>query len=147
MSKKLASNNSLSGVGILLACAELRWQRAADEALQELDLSPTQFVLMAGLQLLDGGSEPITQAHLSRYVGTDVMLTSKHVRLLEERGFVSREVHPSDSRARSLTLTRNGVATLKQATKAISKVDKALFGKHSADKLRKQLSHVLGWSQ
>ncbi len=145
MSKKSGTVEVVIGTGVLLTCAEMRWQRAVTEALTPFQLSAIQYVLLAGLHVLAQEGEIVTQAHLSRHVGADVMLTSKHVRVLEQRGLITRGVHPADSRARSLLLTNECITLLKQASKAVNKVDKALFGKQTSEKLKKHLLHIAGW--
>ena len=136
------------GPGFLVSSAAMRWQRAATEALRPLKLSPTQYLLLQGLRVLSEGEELVTQAHVARHVGTDVMLTSKHLRALEKMNLLNRLHHPTDTRARSLEITKDGTATLKKAKKAIVQVDANLFGtKKGVEKLSKALESAIGWNQ
>ncbi len=133
------------GPGSLVSSAAMRWQRAATQALRPLDLTPTQYLLLQGLRVLSDGDLPITQASVARHVGTDVMLTSKHLRALEKMNLLDRRDHPTDTRARSLEITKTGAATLKRATKEIVKVDAAMFGTNKGiEKLSRTLEGVIG---
>lgn len=148
MAKKKTSQpiSTGAGTGLLMTVAAFRWHRSANEALDELDLSPTQYAMLSGIDALSSVEDNITQTRLARFVGADMMLTSKHVRELEERDLVERTEHPTDTRARSLRLTREGNATLKKAMKIISRVDKSVFEESPAiDKLRKTLADLTGW--
>lgn len=148
MAKKKTTQtaSATAGTGLLMTVASNKWQRSAKEALNELDLSPTQFAMLSGIEALSSQEDPITQTKLARFVGADMMLTSKHVRELETEDLVSRDDHPTDTRARSLSLTRKGSAKLKQAIRLVSRVDKTVFAETpGTDKLRKTLADITGW--
>lgn len=148
MAKKKTTQpgSSTAGTGLLMTVASFKWQRSANEALDELDLSPTQFAMLSGIDALSSQEDNITQTRLARFVGADMMLTSKHVRELEARDLVNRDDHPTDTRARSLSLTREGSAMLKKAIRVITRVDNSVFaGTPGTDKLRKTLADITGW--
>jgi DNA-binding MarR family transcriptional regulator len=148
MTKKKTSQPSSvgAGPGLLMTVASFKWQRSANEALDELDLSPTQFAMLSGIDALSSQEDSITQTKLARFVGADMMLTSKHVRELEARDLVNREEHPTDTRARSLSLTREGSALLKKAIRVVTRVDKSVFADAPGiDRVRKALADITGW--
>ncbi len=130
--------------GILVHGAALKWQAAAEAIVSEWGLTVTQYALLWGVGMLSRAELPLTQVRLARHVGTDVMLTSKHVRELETKQLIERQPHPTDTRARNLVLTKQGLAVLKKATKAVSKLDGKMFGKHANEKLGKVLGTVTG---
>jgi len=102
---------------------------------------------MSGLDVLVKADGPVTQTALARYVGTDLMLTSKHVRVLEDAGWVKRDYHPTDTRARLISLTRAGLAVLKQAAKIVEPIDRDFFtAVGSVPKFRKIMGDVSGWA-
>lgn len=134
-----------SGPGLLVTTAALRWQRAVSEALQKLDLTYVQYLLLHGVATLQGDS-PVSQVEVAAYCGTDVMLTSKHLRALEKKGLILRRRHPTDTRARALEVTPNGVVQLGKAARAVARVDLDLFGNgQSADRIVKSLLKVVDW--
>ncbi len=145
MSKKLITGDLAEATGVLVASVAVRWDYAADAALEEIDMSPTQYILLLCLSALMKSDEPVKQAHLSRFTGIDAMLVSKHIRILEERGAVKRNLHPSDQRAVVLSITKSGASLLKQATRIIRKVDKEVFGNSANDKFNKQLIGAISW--
>jgi DNA-binding MarR family transcriptional regulator len=63
-----------------------------------------QFVCLVLLSKQDG----ITQQELARLASSDPNTIRAMLMLLEKRGYVAREKHPTDGRARRVTLTRLG---------------------------------------
>lgn len=132
------------GPGLLLARAARKWSRALDAGLSELDLSPTLHALLDGIERLSTDGEPITQTRLARATHLDVMLASKALRTLEERGLIEREDHPGDTRAKDLSLTKEGINVLKRAHKIVGKIEKDMFTASGfTDKARKSIVSLL----
>ncbi|WP_231114505.1 MarR family winged helix-turn-helix transcriptional regulator [Lentzea aerocolonigenes] len=113
--------------GFLLWRVTLAWQRAMRAALAPHDLTHVQFVLLASLWWLVGHSGPPSQQRLAEQAGTDPMMTSQVLRKLADRGLISREVDPADSRARLLDLTAEGKALVAKAMKDVEDADAAYF--------------------
>ncbi len=133
------------GPGLLLARAARKWSRALDAGLSELELSPTLHALLDGIERLSADGEPITQTRLARTTHLDVMLASKALRTLEERGLIEREDHPGDTRAKDLSLTKDGLAVLRRAHKIVGKIEKEMFTDSGfTDKARKSIVSLLG---
>ncbi|MDZ4746798.1 MAG: MarR family transcriptional regulator [bacterium] len=146
MSKKktFRDQKDQPGPGLLLARAARKWSRALDASLGELDLSPTLHALLDGIERLSSDGEPITQTRLARATHLDVMLASKALRTLEERGLIEREDHPGDTRAKDLGLTKEGIAVLKRAHKIVGKLEDEMFTQAGfTDKHRKTISSLL----
>ena len=97
--KTAAAGAASAGPGLLVGTAALRWQKAVTEVLQTLDLPHVQYLLLHGVAALQGDT-PVSQVEVAAYCGTDVMLTSKHLRALEKKGMILRRRHPTDTRAR-----------------------------------------------
>jgi DNA-binding MarR family transcriptional regulator len=114
--------------GFLLWQVANGWQRHQRQALEEIGLTHVQFVLLAGLGWLkQGDGIPITQATLARHSRVDEMMTSQVVRGLEKRGAVIRQIHPTDSRAKTLALTVEGAELLEKATPLVEQADADFF--------------------
>ncbi len=113
--------------GFLLWQVTNRWQAAQRVALRSFELTHVQFVLLASLTSL-GRDGPVTQRHLATQAATDEMMTSQVVRALEQRGLVERARHPSDGRARALTVTPAGRALANRAVVAVEACDDDFFG-------------------
>jgi DNA-binding MarR family transcriptional regulator len=113
--------------GFLLWRVTLAWQRAMRAALAPHDLTHVQFVLLASLWWLEGHSGAPSQQRLAEQAGTDPMMTSQVLRKLADRDLVSREVDPSDTRARLLSLTEAGRTLVSRAMKDVEDADAAYF--------------------
>lgn len=131
--------------GFLLWQVTNKWQRHVREALEEMDLTHTQFVVLAGVAWLSGGSEPLTQARLARHARTDVMMTSQILRTLTRKGYVERATHPSDKRAKNLSLTREGRKIAERSVQLVEAADKEFFGtlKEEQEQLNAHLRQLL----
>jgi MarR family transcriptional regulator, organic hydroperoxide resistance regulator len=120
--------------GYLLWQAVNRWQRRQKKALQPFGLTPVQFLLLAGLgELADAAGEPVTQAALARHCGTDPMMTSQVLRVLQGQDLVARRSHDGDGRAVALTVTAAGRALVRRAVEAVATSDDAFFAALGAD--------------
>jgi len=114
--------------GFLLWHVTLQWQRAIATALQPLNLTHVQFVLLACAWWLHEQDQTPNQMALARQAGTDVKMTSQVVRTLEAKGLLRREVDPADTRARRLRLTPQGTRLAQHALAAVEQVDAEFFG-------------------
>jgi DNA-binding MarR family transcriptional regulator len=114
--------------GFLLWHATLRWQRDIAAALEPLDLTHVQFVLLACTWWMNGqGSRP-TQVELAAQAGTDVKMTSQVVRSLERKGLVERAVDEGDTRARRVRVTARGRRLAPRAIAVVERTDAVFFG-------------------
>ena len=96
------------------------WQRKQKKALGPLDLTHTQFVLLASLSWLSRENNAVTQVDIANQSNADRMMVSKVLRTLEEKKFITRQEHETDTRAKTIQLTKLGTETLQ---KAIVKVE------------------------
>lgn len=113
--------------GRLLWQVSNAWQGAQRAALRPFGLTHVQFILLASLTWLHDGS-PTTQRKLAEHAHADPMMTSQVLRALEARGLIERSPHPTDSRARALTVTQAGVDLANRANVAVEEVDRSYFG-------------------
>ncbi|MBN9298042.1 MAG: MarR family transcriptional regulator [Filimonas sp.] len=126
--KVFSVNKAEDSVGFLLWQATTVWERGVKKTLEPFDLTHSQFVLLASLLWLSSQQENVTQIDLSVHSKIDPMTTSSVVRTLEKKKFVQRKEHSSDTRAKAITLTSNGLALARRAIKVIEKFDKEFFG-------------------
>jgi DNA-binding MarR family transcriptional regulator len=91
-------------VALALRAAYLGLHRQTDACFAEDGVTADQFVLLAALAEADA----VTQQQLVRRVGSDPNTVRAMLLLLEGRGLVARACHPTDGRARSVTLTAKG---------------------------------------
>ncbi|GGL90234.1 hypothetical protein GCM10011594_07380 [Nakamurella endophytica] len=112
--------------GFLLWRVTNTWQAAQRAALAPLGLTHVQFVLLASLTYT-AADGPITQRRLAEHAAADPMMTSQVLRVLEGRGLVRRDPHPTDARARALSVTPEGRTLANRANAAVEACDDAFF--------------------
>lgn len=93
-----------------LRAAYARMHRQSNMAVAGRGVTIDQFVLLALLAEQDG----ITQQELVRRASSDANTVRAMLVLLEDRKLIAREPHPTDRRARQVTLTHGGRQTLDQ---------------------------------
>lgn len=113
--------------GYLLGQVTMLWQRKQKKVLDPLDLTQTQFVLLAALGWLSKKSNAVTQVDIANQSNADRMMVSKVLRTLEEKGFITRQEHETDTRAKTIRLTPDGEVVLQKALIKIEKADLDFF--------------------
>ncbi|MFO0803876.1 MAG: MarR family transcriptional regulator [Gemmataceae bacterium] len=93
-----------SDIAIALRNAYLALHRQSDAAFAPFGATADQFVLLAAL----ARGNALTQRELAKRMSSDPSTVHAMLVLLEQRGLVEREPHPTDSRARTVTITANG---------------------------------------
>ena len=92
-------------LAMALRAAYLALHRRSDAAFAPRGVTADQFVLLATLAR---GGEVLTQRELARRMSSDPSTVRAMLVLLEQRGLVERDTHPSDARARTVALTAKG---------------------------------------
>ncbi len=113
--------------GFLLWKVHNCWQREIKKSLKQLDLTHTQFVILAGAYWLSLNQVEVTQVEIARHAQTDVMMTSNVLRILEKKGFVNRAEHKTDTRAKVIHISEKGRKVLVQAVKTVETFDRRFF--------------------
>jgi DNA-binding MarR family transcriptional regulator len=113
--------------GYLLGQLSMLWQLKQKKVLDPLDLTHTQFVLLAAVGWLSKKSKAVTQVDIANQSNADRMMVSKVLRTLEEKGFISRQEHETDTRAKNIRLTANGGVILQKAIIKVENADLAFF--------------------
>ncbi len=101
-----------------LRSAYLAMHRQTDLALQRAGVTADQFVLLATLSRGDA----LTQRELARRMPSDPSTVRAMLVLLEKQGLIVRDVHPTDSRARTVALTEAGNRKFRQLWKATESI-------------------------
>lgn len=113
--------------GYLLGQLTMLWQRKQKKVLDPLDLTQTQFVLLAALGWLSKKNNIVTQVDIANQSNADRMMVSKVLRTLEEKGFITRQEHETDTRAKAIRLTAGGEVILQKALIEIENADLDFF--------------------
>lgn len=113
--------------GYLLGQVTMLWQRKLKKVLDPLNLTQTQFVLMAALGWLSKKNNAVTQVDIANQSNTDRMMVSKVLRTLQDKRFISRQEHETDTRAKVIKLTNEGAEVLQKALTAVENADIEFF--------------------
>src|SRR2546423_14324458 len=100
-----------SELPIALRAAYLALHRQSDAAFAPHGVTADQFVLLATLAR---GGHALTQRELARRMSSDPSTVRAMLVLLERRGLLERDTHPTDARARTVALTAKGTRTVRQ---------------------------------
>jgi DNA-binding MarR family transcriptional regulator len=124
---KFHFTNPEDSSGFLLWQVTMLWQRKIKKGLDTIDITHTQFVLLASLAWLVNKNDIVTQTDIASHSKTDRMMVSKVLRTLQQKGFVQRQEHETDTRAKTISLTAKGETVLQKALKLVEKTDTGFF--------------------
>lgn len=113
--------------GFLLWHTTLRWQREVAAVLRDVGLTHVQFLLLTSVWWLGRGGGRPNQRQVAEHAGLDQVMTSQVVRTLERNGLVERIRSTTDSRARALELTGEGLTLARRAVVLMDGLDRSFF--------------------
>lgn len=113
--------------GFLLWQVTNLWQREIKKALEEYNLTHSQFVLMASIHWLMLHKQEVTQIVLSAHTKIDPMTTSTVLRTLQQKNLVTRQEHATDTRAKVVVVTDLGKDIIKKAIITVEDFDRKFF--------------------
>ena len=117
-------------LAIALRAAYLALHRQSDAAFSPHGVTADQFVLLATLAR---GGQALTQRELARRMSSDPSTVRAMLVLLERRGLVERDTHPSDARKRTVSLTAKGVRAHRRLWTAGEPIRVQMLGALSPD--------------
>lgn len=117
----------LDSPGYLLGQLTMLWQRKLKRVLDPLDLTHTQFALLCALAWLSRESDAVSQVDIANQSNADRMMVSKVLRTLEDKKFITRKAHQTDTRAKTISLTEMGETVLQKAIICVENADLAFF--------------------
>jgi DNA-binding MarR family transcriptional regulator len=136
-------------IGFLVWHLSMRWRAEMDRELASYGLTGAQYSVLASLYgLTRGGARP-SQRELADFSGLETMYLSKLVRVLERASLVERTRNAADARALQLTLTQDGVRTVRLARTKVLELEErrlAALGGRAGEvgvRLREVLSELL----
>jgi DNA-binding MarR family transcriptional regulator len=132
-------NDEAHDLAMALRGAYLTMHRKADSFLLEYGVTADQFVLLSLLARESG----VTQQTLVARAFSDPNTVRAMLLLLEDRGLVTRARHPVDGRARSVSLTKKGLATFKR----LQRVSEPFRAQLVADFLPEEVQTLQGFLQ
>ncbi len=128
--------------GFLLWQTTMVWQRQIKRALESHDISHPQFVIMATLLWFEAHNYDINQVFIINWTKLDKMTVSKSLKKLVAMGYVNRMEHKTDTRAKSVSLTKKGKEMVKVLVPIVEGIDDSFFSKLTRPK-QKDLKQIL----
>jgi MarR family transcriptional regulator, organic hydroperoxide resistance regulator len=119
--------------GALLERVATLWHLQVRTALAPLDLTPAQFRLLVAVAWLNAKGAGVRQSDVSIHANADPVMTSEVLRTLESRGLVQRAPHPTDRRAKAITLTEPGGTLVDRAMRLVDIVESKFFADGAAE--------------
>jgi DNA-binding MarR family transcriptional regulator len=113
--------------GFLLWQTSTSWHRLIKKALDPHDISHAQFVIMAILLWWHGQKKDVTQIDIIGMSKLDKMTVSKSLKKLVGMDLVLRRENQEDTRAKSVQLTKSGVALAHKLVPIVEGVDAVFF--------------------
>jgi DNA-binding MarR family transcriptional regulator len=111
-------------VALALRTAYLALHRRSEARFAPHGVTADQFVLLATL----ARGQALTQRELASRMASDPSTVRAMLVLLERRGLIQRESHPTDARARTVALTTEGKRAFRQLWKAGEPIRQRMFG-------------------
>lgn len=114
--------------GFLLWQISSIWQLKQKKALEaNYDITHTQYVLLASIYWLTLHNEEVTQISLSLHTKIEPMTISQVLKALQKKGYIFRQPHSKDTRAKAVYLTEDGKNLMKKAVITIEDIDTRFF--------------------
>jgi DNA-binding MarR family transcriptional regulator len=107
----------------VLRAAYLAMHRRCEARFADYGVTADQFVLLATL----ARGHALTQRELARRMPSDPSTVRAMLVLMERDGLVERDMHPTDARARTVTLTPAGRRKFRQLWKAGESIRRRMF--------------------
>lgn len=113
-----------SEIALALRTAYLALHRRSEAAFAPHGVTSDQFVLLATL----ARGHALTQRELARRMSSDPSTVRAMLVLLEGRGLVERDAHPTDARARTVALTAKGARAYERLWAAGEPIREQMLG-------------------
>lgn len=126
--KSKAADPQPENTGFILWHLSNEWQRGLNIVLKEYDLTHVQYMLIEAIVVLGETQDHVSQKALADHANANTMMTSKVLRSLEQKGFVHRVGHEYDTRAKDVSITKDGRALYKKVSKRVEQYDNQFFG-------------------
>lgn len=121
-------NNQDQSTGYLLYHLTMLMERKMKRELDKLGITHTQFVILASTCMLLEKNDSVTQIMIANQSEMDKMMVSKVLRTLQSKGLITRQEHLTDTRAKIILLTEDGIRLFQKAFVVVKQVEKEFFG-------------------
>jgi DNA-binding MarR family transcriptional regulator len=119
--------------------AYLAMHRRTDSLLSRIGVTADQFVVLAAL----AEGVALTQSDLVTRTMSDPNTLRAMLVLLERQGLIKRRPHPTDGRARSVSLTRKGKSAFRNLWRAGTPIRQSLLAALTPDEAASLIAQLL----
>lgn len=127
--------------GFLIWQLSNKWEKYVNQKLKEFNTNQGEcFHLISILQLSARLSE-VTQVDVARVTGGSMMNTSKILKSLEKKQWITRQV-ASDPRAKKVEITESGIVIAKDTAMVLGKANEFFFGVSHTEALIATLQEI-----
>lgn len=115
--------------GLLLWKVTSLWQKQIKTILKKYAINHTQFLVLTSIVGHSHLKKGVTQIQIAQQVNLDKMVTSNTLRSLEKKGLLKRAAHKSDTRAKTIKVTKKGISLFEMTVKDVETFDTKFFGR------------------
>jgi DNA-binding MarR family transcriptional regulator len=119
--------------GLIFIRVYNKWHTIIKAELRKVGITHPQFVVMTVANFLAQSDEFVTQTSIAKMADMDVMSVSQIIQRLESNEYLTRTVHPKDTRANTVRLLPKGQEVIRLALPIVEKIDDDFFGVLSED--------------
>ena len=127
MNEEIKSKMNEESTGYLLYHLTTLLQRTMKRELDKIELTHTQFIILATVFKLSQTNKNVTQIEIATESKTDKMMVSKILRTLQNKNLLTRQEHSTDTRAKIILLTEDGKTLFKKAFSIVKEVEQSFF--------------------
>lgn len=131
--RTIFKNSKEDSLGFLLWQITTTWQRQIKLELEKLELSHSAFVILASLIWFKEQNQKVTQTTIINHSKLDKMTVSKSLKTLIQKNLVFRKENEKDTRAKNITLTKEGFTMAIKAIAIVEEIDYHFFKKLNAE--------------
>lgn len=143
MNRKYKRGDTHDNIGYLIWRIYKYWQKMQQKVLDEFDLTGSQMELLGAISYAKANEIETTQIVLSQETEIDPMTTSTLLRNMEKKGLISRRESETDTRARIVELTDEGLDIFTRAVSKVKKENKKILVNVDTSILKNQLRLLL----
>ncbi|GHT63986.1 hypothetical protein AGMMS50239_20900 [Bacteroidia bacterium] len=115
--------------GFLILQVSRLWEEFHERTMKKYyNMTHMQYAVLASVYwLVLHEKREVTQTILAKHTKIDPMTISQVFKVLEKKGYIYRQTHSTDVRAKSVTLTQQGVELMNKAVATIVNLDNKFF--------------------
>lgn len=114
--------------GFLLWQTTITWQRLIKKALEPYHIAHAQFVILAITLWFETQGHTASQSTIIRQSKLDKMTVSQSLKKLVATGYIKRQEHDKDTRAKFVYLTKKGKTLTLKLVPIVETIDSNFFG-------------------